>query len=103
MGSGSSKLSFISNKKKGSEKNSPCFKRLQELKEEDIMHLHEGCVSPHFGKSGLAFYAPMDDNDTDEKKHNGFGLSKPTLSSEKHLEASLSTSLRSAEERLVYI
>jgi hypothetical protein len=102
MGSGSSKLSLLSNKKEVTEKHTPHFKRLQKLKQEDILHLHDGCVSPHFGKSGIAFYVPVDENNRSGEKKRHVFENKPALSNEKHVEATLSTSLRStAEERLV--
>ncbi|XP_045172692.2 uncharacterized protein LOC123534480 [Mercenaria mercenaria] len=101
MGSGQSKLSYLSNKRKRVEKGQPCFKRLQDLKEEETQQFHDGCISPHFGKSGLAFYAPLNENGlSGDNKRRGFE-DKPKLSSEKHMKAALSDSLRSKEREIL--
>lgn len=90
MGNGISKLSFLTNKKTNVD-DEPINNKINELRQQEL-DLREGCISPHIGKSGLAFYAPLDESAVRDKGNRSFELKSK----------SAGDSVSRAKERFVY-
>lgn len=69
MGNGISRLAFLSSKTETNLDDEPINYKINELRQQEL-DLREGCISPHIGKSGLAFYAPLDDESAVREKGN---------------------------------